>query len=512
MNAMTRTPTARRVPVLAAVVLVVALAIGACGPRGGLSDRYVAEKLAWQAQKLRRAMRENPELATDATRAELSRIYSEIVRMFPPPTAGVDTLTDLELDVASVSGLSRMRLAAMRAEAGDVEEALRLYSSVADSYSFNRGIAVDASMAVAATHDRLGRRAEARVALERIVEQWPPAEPRDAPPDLRVMRIPLRIAASHLFRDEGPGAGAEFDRARDYYRGLVEGWSGTPTAEAALGLLAESYETEGRWGEAADAYREFDREFGNDANRASLWLKLGEIHGGRLGNRDLAIYYYGAVEEEYTEEPEGGTASITLAMYDIEDQRYEEARSRLSAVLDRFPNDEALAATALQRLGTSFELEGQWDNAVAQYNALATQYPASALGLSAPMHIANRYGEMGETRAAETALERAVEHYALVARDYAGSPAELAARNYVIAIRTRQERWPEAAQALTETAGRYPESAVAPSMLLRAADIYADELDDADSSLRLLERIVREYPDSEAGAEAQARLGEAEQG
>ena len=127
------------------------------------------------------------------------------------------------------------------------------------------------------------------------------------------------------------------------------------------------------------------------------------------------------------------------------------------------------------------------------------------------MHIANRYEEMGEGRAAEAALERAVEQYARVARDYAGTPAELAARNYIIAVRARQEKWSEAAKALTETAERYPESPVAPGMLLRAAEIYAEELSDPGAARRLLEKIVREHPETGAAEEARGRLEGLEQ-
>lgn len=493
---------------LAAALVLVALALGACGPRGGLSDRYVAEKLAWQAQKLHRAMRENPELATEEKLAELADKYREIVRLFPPPTTPDESLTDEERDVASVVGLSRMRLAAMSAEADDMGEAMRLYSSVADSYSFDRGMAVEASIALAAAHDRLGQRLEAKAVLERIVEEWPPAETRDGRPDLRVLRIPLRIATGHLLHADDTEAADAFGRARDYYRGLVSGWAGTPTAEAALGLLAESFELEGRFREAAGTYEELDRTFGREANRASIWLKLAELHGTRLGDRDRATDYYSAVEEGYAAEPEGGSASIALAAYDINDGRYVEARSRLQSVLDRFPNDEMTCATALQYLAFSFELGGQWDNAVAQYNALASQYPATVFGLSAPIHIANRYEEMGEAAAAGTALERAAEHYSRVARDYAGTPAELAARNYVIAVRTKQEKWPDVAAVLTETAGRYPGSAVAPSMLLRAAEIHERELEDPGRARELLEAIVRDYPESEAAEEAGRRLQE----
>ena len=155
MNAMNMRARDLRPLALAAAISMLALSLGGCGPRGGLSDRYVAEKLAWQAQKLRRAMRENPELATDATKEQLSQKYRDIIELFPPPLARADSLAVEERDVALISGLSRMRLAALSAEAGDAGEAVRLYSSVADSYAFDRGLAVDASIALAALHDGL---------------------------------------------------------------------------------------------------------------------------------------------------------------------------------------------------------------------------------------------------------------------------------------------------------------------------------------------------------------------
>jgi hypothetical protein len=121
---------------LAALVLSVLVWAGGCGRTEGLADRYRAERLAWQAMKLSRAMRTNPDLATDEMRGRLEDTYRAIIASFPPP-GDPASMSDLERDVAEIAGRSRSGLALMALGRGDTGEAIRLYASLRDSYAFD---------------------------------------------------------------------------------------------------------------------------------------------------------------------------------------------------------------------------------------------------------------------------------------------------------------------------------------------------------------------------------------
>jgi len=491
---------------LAAVVLLALVAgIVGCGSEPGLRERYVAERLAWRAAKTVNAMRANPEIATDEMKAEIADVYREIAERFPPPT-DVDSLSKAQMDVAAIAAQSRMRLAALAFEAGNTEEALLQYETVRDGYAYNRTFAVEASIAMAEALELDGRWDDAVATYDRLVTDWPPATGADELPDARILRSPVRVAMGHAARGDEANAAAWFERARQYYVEWTSKWPGSMTAELAMSFRAETFLIEERWSDAAAAYEQLDRDYGNVGNRASIWLTLGETYGKRLGRESVARGYYERVLESYPNDIASATAALELASRDMELGRHEAARTMLEDIVERFPHEEAIRATALQYLALSYEASGMWEDAVAQFNVLAREHPTTLYGLMALQHVAEGFERLGESEAAASALERAGDHYERVVRDYSSTPAELAARGYLIDTRIRQERWEDATRLLTETAERFPESESAASMLMQAAEIRMDELGDRDGATSVLRRVIGSFPDSEASVEAQRRL------
>ncbi|MFH1502385.1 MAG: hypothetical protein ABIG03_04995 [Candidatus Eisenbacteria bacterium] len=486
-------------------VVLTCMALCGCGPRGGISDRYVAEKLAWQARKLERAMAENPELATDEMRQRLGSTYGEIVRSFPPPTGDPSSMTDVELDVARLSGMSRLRLAGLAARAGDAAEAQRFLRSVCDSYAFSRPLAVEAATQLASSHAAAGEPSRAAAVLDELAGAWPPSESRDGMPDPRVLRAPL-MAAGHRVGAGLEGPGDALERARTYYRRVLADWSGTHTGRAALATIAESYELEGRWSDAVLAYERLDGEYERSETQASLWIKLAELYAGRMGDSERALECYRAVEDTYGDAFDGGSASIALARYDLGAGRYDRGRERLESILSRFADEEALAATAAHLLALSYESEGRIDSAISRYGDLSAAYPTTLYGLQAPLHVSDLYAAMGEDAAASAALDRAVDQYQRIIRDYTDTPAELAARNHLITARSAQKDWSGVADLLFETAARHPEVEAAPMMMLQAAELYETRLANPGAARDVLKALVNAFGGSDAAAEAAVRL------
>jgi tetratricopeptide (TPR) repeat protein len=483
-----------------ALLLLAALAVlGGCGG-GDLADRYAAEKLAWQAMKLSRAMRSNPELATDEMRGRLADTYRRIIRSFPPP-ADAGAMTDLEREVADITARSRSRLALLALDRDDTDEAIRLYASIRDSYAFDAALAMDGAFALAGIYERVDRWEDAISAYEEVLRRWESAEVGGPDPDPQVLRIPIRIATGHVMRGEDEAARRRLAAARARYAEWEDRWAGSAVARLAAELSAETYTLEGRWQDAVAAYEAFDREYGDASNRGRVWMTLADLYETRLGEPLRADQYYSRVVEAYRDENAGGTAAIALAAHDIDRGDYEQARERLADVISRFRHEEALGATASHYVALSYEREGRWDSAVPALNNLASTYPTTMYGLSALLRVAEHFQDAGEADAAETALERAAEHYERVARDYADTPAELAARNYLIETRRRQERWPEAVDALLETARRYPDSPASPSMVLQAAEIVEEKLGDPDRARSLRAGVRRAGEGGDAAEE-----------
>ncbi len=495
-------------PLTIVLIIVVGIATTACETADEIRGRYAAEKLAWQAAKLSQAVGRNPDLATDEMRAGIAAKYREIVSSFPPPAGDVAGLSTEAVDIAFLAGQSRLILAGLAVKEDDLDEAARLYASVRDSYAFDRTLVLEGSFSLASVEERKDRWEEAVRVYEELLDRWPPAESSDAPPDARILRTPLYVAGGYQLRGDGNRAGAWYGRARDYYRDWISRWPGTLTAERAASLTAESFTHEERWDDAARAYLDFDRLHGDPENRASVWLGLAEIYETRLARRDLATQYYGRVEEEYRDDLSGAAAAIALARADLSAGRPRHAAARLEDVVERFGDEQTVAATAMHYLALAREMNDEWDKAAVTFYELARKYPTTIYGLTAHLHVAERYGAMGESEAAAGALERAAEHYSRVVRDHASTRAELVARAYLIDTRIEQEAWVDAASMLVETAELFPDSAASPAMLLQASEIYGRRLDDVARAQGVLEALIRAYPDGpwaeEAGRRAEA--------
>jgi TolA-binding protein len=501
---MTGTRTTRPVAAVVTVGLLAALVVcgAGCG-KADLKNRYDAERMAWQAGKLAQAMRSNPELATDDVRAEVERSYEAIVRRFPP--AG-EPLTEEARDVALIAGRSRLTLAAIAAERGDMDRAIELFASVRDSYAFDRGLAVEARLAAGNAYEAADRWPAAAREYEALVTAWPPAADPSAPPDPRILRTPLKVAAGYAVRGEQALAVEGFAKARAYYDRWIREWEGSPTAKLALELKGEAFAQEGRFAEAAETFELLDARHGDVKNRAAIWLRLAEIYSTGLRQTAKARDYYLKVAEAYPEGTPGATASIAIAGLDIEGGKYAQARARLEQTLARFKDEPTVAATAMHYLALSLELAGDWEGAAVRYNALAQEHPTTLYGLTAPLRVARHYRDAGAADAAARAFERAVQQYERVIAGSESTPAELAARNYLVEARMEQGEWAKAAEVLVETAARFAQSDAAPGMLMQAAELYASKLNDTGKAREALEKILAAYQGSGAAEEAAARL------
>jgi len=322
----------------------------------------------------------------------------------------------------------------------------------------------------------------------------------------------LSARASTLDSSMGPSlpiaaaAAARFDAARAVYDRWIREADGTPTAALALELKGESFVQQGRYAEAVSAFTLLDERYGTETTRPAIWLRLAEVYATGLGDERTAADYYAKVASGNPDDVSGATASIALAVLDNEAGRRAEARARLEDVAERFKTQQTVSATAMHYIALSYEEEGDWETAAARYNALAQEHPTTLYGMEAPLRVARHYRAVGESAAADGAYKRAVEQYERVCESSPLTPADLAARSYLVQARLEREEWAEAAAVLVETARRFAKTEAAPGMLFQAADLYASKLDDVSKAADALATVRDTYAGTDAAREAEARL------
>lgn len=110
----------------------------------------------------------------------------------------------------------------------------------------------------------------------------------------------------------------------------------------------------------------------------------------------------------------GGESADTLfaegekATHDI--HSYDQAVSKLSEFLERFPNDSR-ADVALQALARVLMNQNKHPEAIARYESLIKQFPDSRFCAQAQFMIAYIYDQDGEFENAKMAYQKVIENY-----------------------------------------------------------------------------------------------------
>ena len=180
-------------------------------------------------------------------------------------------------------------------------------------------------------------------------------------------------------------------------------------------------------------------------------------------------------------------------------KQFDEAAKRLSLFRDngQFQNLPGLSDRALLRLGHAYAQMQQWDPSRQAYERLV-----GAFGNS-PWADEARYG-MAWAHQMKGEYDQAVNLYNQVT---AGTVTELGARAQlnVGMCRLAQKKYAEAATAFLVVPFTYDYPDLSAAALLEAARALAEDKQ-KDKAIPLLERLLRDHPDSEYAEAAKKRL------
>ena len=170
----------------------------------------------------------------------------------------------------------------------------------------------------------------------------------------------------------------------------------------------------------------------------------------------------------------------------------DEAAKLLAAFRDKgeFQNLPGLTDRALLRLGFALAQQKQWEPSRAAYEQVFNRFG------NGPWASDARYGA-GWALQSQGRFDEAVNVYTLVA---AATATELGARAQlnIGQCRLAQKRYPEATTALLVVPFTYDYPNLSALALLEAARGFAEN-NQTDQAVKLLERVVRDHPDTEQG-------------
>ncbi|MDH4156594.1 MAG: tetratricopeptide repeat protein [candidate division Zixibacteria bacterium] len=291
--------------------------------------------------------------------------------------------------------------------------------------------------------------------------------------------LPANIYLTAAYTGDSLESMTQLRRAESYYNKLVSDFPGTKLEVAGRASLSKLYRRAGQWEKAIAELTELDR-LGNPDN-PMIRLEIADIYGAKLGRTDRALELYTQLRERINQDD---TLNYPLLQFKIsimlmQKGRYAEARQKLVEVKRDYPVFFAGSPLAQLTIARSFELEGKWNRAEAEYDLLIEKHPGSDEAMSTYLHIADYYKKNNRMAEADRWYRKAEEYYDRMSVRGAGTLLEAKALIFKADLYQRREDPEKTAAILLDLFNRYPQSEPGRRAMAQAIDIYRQDLGQA---------------------------------
>ena len=187
-------------------------------------------------------------------------------------------------------------------------------------------------------------------------------------------------------------------------------------------------------------------------------------------------------------------AYIFLGRVYILKKDYGTARTELTHVLKKYPANEAICAEAVSVIGNSYELEGNWPEALKIYEKIKVDYPLTDLGLNAPLYIANYYVQNGHSVNAQNAFNDAIVYYTEISSKHPNSEIEYKSLQLLSNCYLMQKRWDEAVKVMGDILLKYPMTKMAMPLIQSINAVTLTHIKNFDIAIAIYQNFIEKNP------------------
>lgn len=353
------------------------------------------------------------------------------------------------------------------------DEARAQFQNFAVSYPQNPK-AADAWWQVGESYAALGNPAEAASAFERLKVFYPSS--KLAPDAL--------LRASDFFQ-----RASDMENAKKVLRALIQEYTTSQSVLTARLRLGSLFALEGN---AEQARGEFRRVLDGPIPdlRAQALIALGNLNAS-IGKIEEAEKNFREALSSYGKSPNAPAAALALGTLYLQDGNLAGARDLLKkAVNDTASADTTVQQAALLCYGTAAYRQQDMQSALSSYDTFLRRFPSSPL-LPQVLFSAGKASEQSGD------LIRAQEYYNHILQHFPSSPEMRLALVHSVRNAITQKRFREALAFSRQFVAAYPGDDGAPQMVLRAAEITEQGLEDPVAALELYRTIRSSYSTSE---------------
>jgi tetratricopeptide (TPR) repeat protein len=186
---------------------------------------------------------------------------------------------------------------------------------------------------------------------------------------------------------------------------------------------------------------------------------------------------------------------------------YDIARQKLNEAIAKFPGNATVGAEALAMIGSSYEVQGNWTEALNTYNKLKQEYPLTDFGLNIPFYVAAYYEKNGHEQNAQNAFNEAIGYYLKLSTEYPHTVVGLKSLRLLSNCYIAQKNWEEAVNVLEKVITQYPNPEIAVSVIDAINAITVSQLKDYDRAIGIYRHLIDSNPNHPLGKMLKKAIG-----
>lgn len=481
-------------------LLLIVLVFVSCSSDSSIKNQYQAEKMLYKAGKLYERVMINPRIANQLDYKNAINAYEEIIERY----SGTTNNTTIE----NVTKRSYLAISELWLLQGEIQSAIAVYEKFLKAYPEDKELGQVVHFANARSNERIYNLNKAISEYQILIDDFGQIED-PLTPNSNILNLPLKVA--RLQRSKSGTNGHNFyQNAIDYYTSIIEKWPQSPAAFAASYYTASIYADQQKWTQVITIFNKLVREYPDREEIPNILLSMGNLYLDGLNDPNQATRIFEKLLAKYPEHAIAGYVHFGKSRVLTKRGQVERARDMLGWIIENYPDDQNLCASAQLTLASTYEAQGDWDRALVEYRWVQENYPVTAQGLFIPTYIAENYRRRGEKTLAHNAYQDAINHYRNIIKKFPKTVVAGSAQEYIIYCYAAQEEWNNAATAASALQQIYPGSRSEINSALLLGQIY-EKMNQFDKAIEVYEKFAREYPNHPVFSQVENKIGSLQQ-
>ena len=452
----------------------------------GTNNIYNAEKMFFEAEKIKKNILINPDIANPEEYEKADNAYQKIIEIFNQNNKVREIKT-----IVGRSWLARAELLLLQKK---YDDAINVYQKIIQRSDSDKELSAVAQYSIASSLQKLQRFDAAIDAYQRVVRNYQPVLSDTLLPNMNILQIPIYIARLYRQQQKNHLVDQQYADARAYYQRICQQYPRSMISLAAENQIAVSFGDQGQWEQAVEMLNGMILKYQNMPELFNVMFTLGNIYHLQLHQPEKALDVFHRIIQKYPHDKNLGQVYLGIGGIYLAQKYYDKARDAFQSVLNNYRNDRNSCLQAQISIARTHELENNWNKALNEYNWAVENYPNTLASLEIPLYIAAYYQKGQQRDLARAAFENAIKQYQQVMDRNPETVLATIALDYIAACYTGLEKWQEASETLQSLTKQELPGPKLVDTYLKLGTIYEEKLNEKEKAFEVYSTLLQKYP------------------